>query len=523
MLYRKMIKNAILSQYYENCMSINEYFNREVPLGISVLLSMMLQMSGGVLLILLAITASEIFDGYLFFLYFSILALLQSYFQSKRDFKTFDSLYEQSMFVYGYQNRKAIASNAVAYAVLNMVNNPMVFAPYIIYPFFLKKNILIIFFQISALLLIYGSVFFGTSNQVSGKCDKDTYENVIYLIKTIVLVLLFTYMFRYFISSKQDFDTRLLALNDELKVYGSIVLKQAIPWMSAIVTGVGLLFVAIQYRICKMSRCIYYGEENNRIWKSKWVLRLAQVCRDRKVKSDLLIIGRRKDLWKYNSNLAFLVPNTTMLVALFIVNIVKYSRFEINVKQIMITALIFEIAVIERFIFQNMSFILFHHSELQNIELYKKCKKDTKWLFLKKLKLMWWLSIPSVSFSIILFVVVAAICKEYAMMLAIIPLAIGISVFLSFLHLYWMFYYKGTYTEYEEFGTKKISLSILNQLTSVPVGLLCLPFFMNIFNGIIGKELFSGQLISSFLICVVISSVIISVIVFGRSLKTYGK
>lgn len=70
MLYRKMIKNAILSQYYEKCMSINAYFNKEVPLVVSVLLSMMFQMSGGILLILLAIIASELFDGYLFFYIF---------------------------------------------------------------------------------------------------------------------------------------------------------------------------------------------------------------------------------------------------------------------------------------------------------------------------------------------------------------------------------------------------------------------------------------------------------------------
>lgn len=521
MLYRKMIKNAILSQYYEKCMSINAYFNKEVPLVVSVLLSMMFQMSGGILLILLAIIASELFDGYLFFLYFSLLALLQSFFQSKRDFKTFDSLYERSMFVYGCQNRKAIVSNAVAYAVLNMVNNPMVFVPYIVYPLFIKKKIAILFFQILVIFVIYISVFLGTSNRESGKADRVIYEDVMYVIKSIALVAFFSYLFRHFNSHKQNFYTEVLALNKELKVYGSIFLRQIITWMTAMVTSIGLLLSVTQYRISSMSRCIYYGEDKNRIWISKWVLRLAEICRDRKVKSDLLIIGRRRDLWKNNSNLAFLFPNTAVIVILFLINTIQSCKLEINVPQIIVTALIFEIAVTERFVFQNMSFMLFHHSELKNIELYKKCKKDMEWLFWKKLKLMCWLSTPAVFFSGILFMGVAAVWKEYVTMVTIIPLAIVMSVFLSFLHLYWMFCYKATYTEYEEFGTKKISLSVLNQLTSIPVGLLCLPFFLQIGNIIMGKELFSTHLICGFMGYVIVFSTVISIIVLWRSLKKY--
>ncbi|MCF0131019.1 MAG: hypothetical protein HUJ71_04790 [Pseudobutyrivibrio sp.] len=523
MLCLKMVKNVIMGHYYDNCMSINEYFNREIPLCISVLLSMMLQMSGGILLILLAIAASEIFDGYLFFLYFSALALLQSYFQSKRDFKTFDSLYEQTMFVYGYKNKAAIVTNAIAYSILNMVNNPMVFIPCFIYPLFLKKNIFIMVFQITAVLLTYCSMFLGMSNQDTKKHNKDTYGNIIYIIKTIALVLVMTYLFRCVMWSKQDLISYINQIEKVIKIYASMIFKELLLWMSGIITSIELLYVLLQYRNCQKSRCLFCGEEYTHIWKSKWVLCLARLCRDIKVKSDLLIIGRRRDLWKYNSNLAFLIPNTTILVAIYIVSMANNNNTLMDAKTIMITALVFEIAVIEKFIFQNMSFMLFYHAELNNLELFKKCNKDTKWLFSKKLKLMMWLSLPSVLFSIVVFEIIAAICKEYSLMPVIVIIAIGTSTLTAFLHLYWMFYYRGTYIEYEEFGTKKISLSMLNQLTSVPVGLLCAPFLMSVFNEIIGKVLFSEKTVICFIVYTVILSLILSLVVLSRSLIKYGK
>ena len=514
-----MIKNAILSQYYENCMSINEYFNRKVPFSISVFLSIIIQMSGGVLLILLAITAADIFEGNIFSIYFSALALVESFFQAKRDYKTFASLYEQSMFVYGYHNRKAVVSNAVAYSVLNMVNNPMVFVPYIIYPFYLNRNVLIVIFNICAIFIIYHNVFLYLGNQESDEKKENYCNEVLYILKSFIAILVLTYVFPYLLNLNNNIFTSVKVLNEELKKYGIIILNNIVPWITAGISVIGVIFVIIQFKECKRFRCICYGMEKKIIWKSKWILCLTEICKNIKVKSDLLIIGRRKDLWKYNPNLAFIFPNTSVLVVIFVFNVISYSKYNINVGQIIVTALLFAMIVIHKFIFNNMSFMLFHNSELKNIELYKKWDKDKGWIFWRKVKLMCWISMPANIFTSILFMILALIYSEYIIFVLIIPIALGTDLLLSFLHLYWMFYYKGAYFEYEEFGTKKISLSLLNRLTSLPTGLMCLPFFMNIFNCITGKEIFGNEIIIKFLIIIISLSIIVSVIVFRRSLK----
>lgn len=518
-----MVKNSILSQYYANCISINQYFNRKVPFGISVLLSSILQMSGGVLLILLAITATDVLNGNIFGIYFSLLALVQCFFQAKRDYKTFASLYEQSMFVYGYHNRKAISSNSIAYSVLNMVNNPMVFVPYIIYPFYLNKNILIMIFNIGASLIIYTCVFFYSSNTESDKKKNNYCDEIMYVLKTLIAIFVLAYVFQYLLNFNTNIFSSFEVLNAELKKYGMIIINNIIPWITAVISLVGMVFIIIQFKESDTFRCICYGSERKIIWKSKWVLRLAEFCKDRKVKSDLLIIGRRKDLWKYNPNLAFIFPNTSILVVVFIVKMISYVNFNINIGQIVVTALIFEMIVIDKFVFNNMSFMLFHNSELRNIELYKKCNKDKGWIFWKKVKLMCWIAMPANIFTTILFMALALFYNQYIIAVLIIPIAIGGNFLLSFLHLYWMFYYKGDYSEYEEFGTRKINLSLLNRLTSLPTGLMCLPFLMNIFNCIIGKEILSSEIIVGFLISVIFLSIIISVTIFRRSLRKNGK
>lgn len=495
-----MIKNAILSQYYENCISINEYFNRKVPFGIAVFLSIILQMSGGVLLILLAITASDVFNGNIFNIYFSMLALIQSFFQAKRDYKTFASLYEQSMFVYGYHNKKAIISNAIAYSVLNMVNNPMVYVPYIIYPFYLNKNILMLIFNICASFVIYNCVFFYLSNIEVEKNKKNYGNEIMYVLKSFIAVFALTYIFRYLLNSNRNIFSSFEVWNESVKRYGKIILNDITPWIPAVISVIGIIFIIIQFKESDTFRCICYGLEKRVIWESKRVLRLAELCKDKKVKSDLLIIGRRKDLWMYNPNLAFIFPNTSILLIIFIVSVMSYSKYNINVGQVIMTALIFEMIVIDKFVFNNMSFMLFHNSELKNIELYKKCNKDKGWLFWKKVKLMCWIAMPANIFTTILFMTVSLIYSKYIVFALIIPVVISGNLLLSFFHLYWMFYYKGLYSEYEEFGTRKINLSLLNGLTSIPTGLMCLPFFMNIFNCIIGKEIFSNKIIIQFLV-----------------------
>ena len=523
MLYRKMIKNAILNQYYANCISINEYFNRKVPLSVSVFLSAIFQMSGGVLLILLAITASDVVNGNIFITYFSVLALVQAFFQAKRDYKTFDSLYEQSMFVYGYHNRKAVTSNAIAYSMLNMVNNPMVFVPHIIYPMYLNKNILIMIFNMCVPFIIYNCVFFYSNNLESDKQERHYWGEVMYALKSLIVIVILTYVFRYLLSSEGNISFSLEALNEEFKIFANSILNNIIPWLGGIICIIGALFIIMQFNQSNTFRCICYGSGRKTIWKSKWVLYLAELCKDKKVKSDLLIIGRRRDIWKYNPNAAFIFPNTSVLIIIFIINMVSYCKFNINVGQLIVTALVFEMVVIGKFVFNNMSFMLFHNAELGNIELYKRCNKDKKWLFWKKVKLMCWLVMPANVFTSILFIILAFGYKEYAIAGIIIPLVIVGSFFLSFIYLYWMFYYKVSYTEYEEFGTKKIKLSLLNRLTSLPIGLMCLPFFMNIFNCIIKKEIFSGRIMIRFLISVIIFSIVFSFIVFRRSLRKNGK
>lgn len=519
MVYGKMIKNAFMSQYHANCNSINEYFKRKVPLSISVFLSVIFQISGGVLLVLLAITATDIFNGNIFIIYFSLLALVESFFQAKRDYKTFESLYEQSMFVYGHNHRKAVMSNAVAYSMLNIVNNPMVFVPHVIYPLYFNKNILIMIFNICVIFIIYGCVFFYSCNVQSGKEKKHYWNEIMYILKSLVVVFIFTYVFQYLLTSAGNISFTFDQLNDKFETVGKIVLNNVIPIVTTVISLIGALFIVVQFKQSETFRCTYYGSERKIIWKSGWMLWLAGVCKDRKVKSDLLIIGRRKDIWKYSPNISFIFPNTSILMIIFIAIAVKNCRFPIGIGQFVITALLFEMIIICRFVFNNMSFMLFHNSELGNIELYKRCNKDRGWLFWKKVKLMCWLIMPGYIFTAILFISLALVYKEYVIAAAIVPMMIGGAVLLSFLYLYWMYYYKVSYTEYEEFGTKKINLSLWSRMTSLPTGLLCLPFFMNIFNCIIGKALVSQRVIIWFLLIVLILSVIFSTIVYRSSLK----
>ena len=127
MIYRKLIKNVLFSQYYEMSKKINDFFNRKLPLGLSIALAMLVQLSSAVLLLLVGIALSDVVGKNIIWAYFVLLGWGVSFYQARRDYCTYDSLYDRSFFVYGGNNKTAILANALAYGTLTIVKNPMVF------------------------------------------------------------------------------------------------------------------------------------------------------------------------------------------------------------------------------------------------------------------------------------------------------------------------------------------------------------------------------------------------------------
>lgn len=523
-LFFKILKNTIMSQFYHNCVSIDKYFNRKIPVGISVFLTTIIQINGGVLLTLLAIVFSEMLDGIWFVLFFSFLALAQAFFQTQKDYRTFESLYEQSMFVYGYNNKKATATNAFAYSVLNIINNPAVFVPFLFYPAFFYENVFVTIGNSAAVLMIHQTMFFFKNVRMIEKNNNDFWKEIVYVIKSALFTIAFLigieFLFNHLAINKEiDLGSISLWINEGLeKIF--YVLGVLAPLM---VLALGGIFFIIYYVRCETSRCYFYCLEKGKTSECRLIIRLATFIKDRKVKSDLLIIGRRKDIWKQTTVLSILFPNTSILLVLFVFRMLSNECIDINVASVLITAFIFEIYVIYNYIFKNMSFMLFHNSELKNIELYRMSKKDKLWLLAKKIKLMNILGMVPTAFTGILFGTIALYLKKWWMLLVIIVLMIVCSILFAYLNLYWMFHYKVEYNSYEEFGTKIIYFSSLSKYSSIPGLLFIVPFLANMANYIYGENFITQTFIFSYMAIVILLFIVFSCIILRWGLVKYGK
>lgn len=522
MIYRKMIKNVLLSQYYENCEKVNEYFNRKVPIAISMLLTVLCQISGGMLLTLFGIAASSFIDGKFIYIYFMFIAWIQSLLQARRDYDMYKSIYDKSIFIYGYNNKTSILSNGLAYGILNIISNPMVFIPYFVFPAFWYRNVLQAVFNLIVPVFIYLVVFLKKNNRNYVTKNNGLVGEAMYIIKTIAVVVLMMYLMKFFFETKVNALDQIEKISGQISVEMNKILNIFMFWLPTAISIVAGIYVFLELGRTNSFCCEVFGEKNETII-SGWVYRLSQKCKDAKVRSDLKIIARRRDIWKDNANLAFLLPNTVVLIAILMQYIFSKTNIGIDSLSFLIAAVLFESVVIVNFIFKNMSFMMFHNSELENINLYKMRKKDTGWLLYKKLKLICWLAFPASLFTTVVFCGLGLYWMKSILCLILIPITIASTILTAFVTVYWMHSYRHKYVTYEEFSTKKISLSMKSQLTSILYILMSLPFILYLFDSFVGKLIISNEQIMHVLVIIVVFSIGFSGIGCLVSIKKWKK
>lgn len=487
MIYLLTAKNILLSQFYESYKKITIYLNRKVPVGIGIFITVLFQISGSILLTLLGVECSKFIPGELIYLYFAFLAWVHSFMQAKKDYDTFSARYQRTIFVFGYNNKKAVLSGSLAYWLLDTVINPLVYIPYCVFPIYYFRNTIFTLANVSIPLCLYFYTFLKQEKNRNKSLNGQIIE-ITYWVKTVLISILFAYiLFQVLDGHNISLD---YVENVSKQIEGNInsILNKILFWIPIVFSLTLLLSCTILYFRIRTFRCVYYST-TVLTKECRWVKWLSKHCRDVKVKSDLAIIARRRDLWSESANSAFIFPNTVLISMILIFYTHTTATTPVNMFLFMLTILILELVTVSNFIFNNMSFMLFHNAEMKNIDLYIMTGRDRAWLLIKKVKLLSIIMIPAaVVLNISLICMGLLFTKSFLYLLFPVFTLLSV-VLISFIQLYWMHFYHHRYSIYEEFLTYKINYSMKRQWSSIPLFLLCLPCFLYLFV-IFGKEIY---------------------------------